>query len=154
MRVLRTVHLFLGLAGSGKSTLAYSVAGHPKYTVTRGEVLLDGENVLEMAVDERARAGLFLAMQYPVEIPGVSNVQFLREALNSQRKLRGQEPLNGGEFLKLAKEKAAAARATALAVGALGLGTGTGLSLSSRCSSMTREILRPCCSVPGCCEDR
>ncbi len=74
------VHAIMGPNGSGKSTLAYSIAGHPKYTVTEGEVLLDGENLLEMSVDERARAGLFLAMQYPVEVPGVSVANFLRTA--------------------------------------------------------------------------
>ena len=74
------VHAVMGPNGSGKSTLAYSIAGHPKYNVTDGEILLDGENVLEMSVDERARAGLFLAMQYPVEIPGVSVSNFLRTA--------------------------------------------------------------------------
>ena len=73
-------HAIMGPNGSGKSTLAYTIAGHPKYTVTEGEILLDGENVLEMAVDERARAGVFLAMQYPVEIPGVSVSNFLRTA--------------------------------------------------------------------------
>ena len=73
-------HAVMGPNGSGKSTLAYSIAGHPKYEVTDGEILLDGENVLEMSVDERARAGLFLAMQYPVEIPGVSVSNFLRTA--------------------------------------------------------------------------
>jgi Fe-S cluster assembly ATP-binding protein len=73
-------HAVMGPNGSGKSTLAYSIAGHPKYEVTDGEILLDGENVLEMAVDERARAGLFLAMQYPVEVPGVSVSNFLRTA--------------------------------------------------------------------------
>lgn len=73
-------HAIMGPNGSGKSTLAYSIAGHPKYEVTEGEILLDGENVLEMSVDERARAGLFLAMQYPVEIPGVSVSNFLRTA--------------------------------------------------------------------------
>ncbi|HIW64495.1 MAG TPA: Fe-S cluster assembly ATPase SufC [Candidatus Stackebrandtia excrementipullorum] len=73
-------HAIMGPNGSGKSTLAYSVAGHPKYTVTGGSVTLDGENVLEMSVDERARAGLFLAMQYPVEVPGVSVSNFLRTA--------------------------------------------------------------------------
>lgn len=73
-------HAIMGPNGSGKSTLAYSIAGHPKYSVTEGEILLDGENVLEMSVDERARAGLFLAMQYPVEIPGVSVSNFLRTA--------------------------------------------------------------------------
>jgi Fe-S cluster assembly ATP-binding protein len=74
------IHAVMGPNGSGKSTLAYSIAGHPKYTVTKGEILLDGENVLEMSVDERARAGLFLAMQYPVEIPVVSVSNFLRTA--------------------------------------------------------------------------
>ena len=73
-------HAIMGPNGSGKSTLAYSVAGHPKYEVTDGEILLDGENVLEMSPDERARAGLFLAMQYPVEIPGISVGNFLRTA--------------------------------------------------------------------------
>lgn len=74
------IHAIMGPNGSGKSTLAYSVAGHPKYEVTEGEILLDGESVLEMSVDERARAGLFLAMQYPVEVPGVSVSNFLRTA--------------------------------------------------------------------------
>jgi Fe-S cluster assembly ATP-binding protein len=73
-------HAIMGPNGSGKSTLAYTIAGHPKYTVTKGEILLDGEDVLDMSVDERARAGLFLAMQYPVEIPGVSVSNFLRTA--------------------------------------------------------------------------
>ena len=73
-------HAVMGPNGSGKSTLAYSIAGHPKYQVTKGEILLDGENVLDMSVDERARAGMFLAMQYPVEIPGVSVSNFLRTA--------------------------------------------------------------------------
>lgn len=74
------VHAIMGPNGSGKSTLAYTIAGHPKYTVVEGEILLDGENVLEMSVDARARAGLFLAMQYPVEIPGVTVTNFLRTA--------------------------------------------------------------------------
>lgn len=74
------IHAIMGPNGSGKSTLAYSIAGHPKYTVTKGQVFLDGEDVLEMSVDERARAGIFLAMQYPVEIPGVSVSNFLRTA--------------------------------------------------------------------------
>ncbi|NDB18483.1 MAG: Fe-S cluster assembly ATPase SufC [Actinobacteria bacterium] len=79
------IHAIMGPNGSGKSTLAYSIAGHPKYTVTEGEVLLDGVNVLEMSVDERARAGLFLAMQYPVEVPGVSVSNFLRTAATATR---------------------------------------------------------------------
>lgn len=82
-------HAIMGPNGSGKSTLAYSVAGHPKYEVTEGEILLDGENVLEMAVDERAKAGLFLAMQYPVEVPGVSVSNFLRTAKTA---LDGEAP--------------------------------------------------------------
>ena len=73
-------HAIMGPNGSGKSTLAYSLAGHPKYEITSGEVLLDGEDVLEMSVDERAKAGLFLAMQYPVEVPGVTVSNFLRTA--------------------------------------------------------------------------
>jgi len=82
-------HAIMGPNGSGKSTLAYAIAGHPKYTVTGGEVLLDGENLLEMSVDERARAGLFLAMQYPVEVPGVSVSNFLRSAVTA---VRGEAP--------------------------------------------------------------
>ena len=82
-------HAIMGPNGSGKSTLAYSIAGHPKYTVTQGRVLLDGEDVLEMAVDERARAGLFLAMQYPVEVPGVSVSNFLRSAATA---VKGEAP--------------------------------------------------------------
>ncbi|NHD17639.1 MULTISPECIES: Fe-S cluster assembly ATPase SufC [Actinopolyspora] len=78
-------HAFMGPNGSGKSTLAYAIAGHPKYNVTSGSVLLDGEEVLEMSVDERARAGLFLAMQYPVEVPGVSMSNFLRSAATATR---------------------------------------------------------------------
>jgi Fe-S cluster assembly ATP-binding protein len=82
-------HAIMGPNGSGKSTLAYSIAGHPKYTVTSGQVLLDGEDVLAMTVDERARAGLFLAMQYPVEVPGVSVSNFLRTAATA---VRGEAP--------------------------------------------------------------
>jgi Fe-S cluster assembly ATP-binding protein len=82
-------HAIMGPNGSGKSTLAYSIAGHPKYTVTGGEVTLDGEDVLAMTVDERARAGLFLAMQYPVEVPGVSVSNFLRTAATA---VRGEAP--------------------------------------------------------------
>ncbi len=82
-------HAIMGPNGSGKSTLAYSIAGHPKYTVTQGQVLLDGEDVLAMKVDERSRAGLFLAMQYPVEVPGVSVSNFLRTAVTA---VRGEAP--------------------------------------------------------------
>jgi Fe-S cluster assembly ATP-binding protein len=83
------VHAIMGPNGSGKSTLAYSIAGHPKYTITGGSVTLDGVDVLEMGVDERAKAGLFLAMQYPVEVPGVSVANFLRTAATA---LRGEAP--------------------------------------------------------------
>jgi Fe-S cluster assembly ATP-binding protein len=101
------VHAIMGPNGAGKSTLSYVLGGRPGYEVTGGSVTFEGQDLLEMEPHERAASGLFLGFQYPVEIPGVSNVQFLREALNSQRKSRGQEALSGGEFLKLAKEKAA-----------------------------------------------
>jgi len=100
------VHAIMGPNGAGKSTLAYTLGGRPGYEVTGGSVTFDGKDLFEMAPHERAAAGLFLGFQYPVEIPGVSNLQFLREALNSQRKGKGEEPLSGGAFIKLAKEKA------------------------------------------------
>ena len=100
------VHAIMGPNGAGKSTLAYVLGGRPGYEVTEGSVTFAGQDLLDLEPHERAAAGLFLGFQYPVEIPGVSNVQFLREALNSQRKARGEEPLSGGEFLKLAREKA------------------------------------------------
>ena len=101
------VHAIMGPNGAGKSTLSYVLGGRPGYEVTGGSVRFNGEDLLDMEPHERAAAGLFLGFQYPVEIPGVSNMQFLREALNSQRKARGEEPLTGGEFLKLAKDKSA-----------------------------------------------
>ena len=100
------VHAIMGPNGAGKSTLAYVLGGRPGYEVTGGSVTFNGQDLLDLEPHERASAGLFLGFQYPVEIPGVSNVQFLREALNAQRKARGEEPLTGGEFLKLAKDKA------------------------------------------------
>ncbi len=100
------IHAIMGPNGAGKSTLAYTLGGRPGYEVTGGSVDFDGQDLLEMAPHERAAAGLFLGFQYPVEIPGVSNVQFLREALNSQRRNRGETPLSGGEFLKLARAQA------------------------------------------------
>jgi Fe-S cluster assembly ATP-binding protein len=100
------IHAIMGPNGAGKSTLSYVLGGRPGYEVTGGSVTLDGQDLLELEPHERAAAGLFLGFQYPVEIPGVSFVQFLRESVNSQRKARGEEPLSGGEFLKLAKEKA------------------------------------------------
>ncbi len=102
------VHAIMGPNGAGKSTLSYVLGGRPGYEVTDGSVTFNGADLLDMPPHERAAAGLFLGFQYPVEIPGVSNVQFLREALNAQRKARGEEPLSGGEFLKLARAQAAA----------------------------------------------
>lgn len=101
------VHAIMGPNGAGKSTLGYTLGGRPGYEVTAGSVQFAGQDLLELEPHERAAAGLFLGFQYPVEIPGVSFVQFLRESLNAQRKSRGEEPLSGGEFLKLAREKAA-----------------------------------------------
>jgi Fe-S cluster assembly ATP-binding protein len=101
------VHAIMGPNGSGKSTLAKVLAGHPSYEVTAGEVIYDGKNLLEMLPDERARAGVFMAFQYPVEVPGVSNAQFLRLAYNEKQKHLGQEELDPLEFKDLLKEKAA-----------------------------------------------
>jgi Fe-S cluster assembly ATP-binding protein len=101
------IHAIMGPNGAGKSTLAYVLGGRPGYEVTEGTVTFAGQDLLALEPHERAAAGLFLGFQYPVEIPGVSNVQFLREAVNAQRRARGEEPLTGGEFLKLAREKAA-----------------------------------------------
>ena len=99
-------HAIMGPTGAGKSTLSNVLGGKPGYEVTGGSVQFMGQDLLDLEPHERAAAGLFLGFQYPVEIPGVSNVQFLREALNAQRKVRGEEALSGGEFLKLAKEQA------------------------------------------------
>jgi Fe-S cluster assembly ATP-binding protein len=101
------IHAIMGPNGSGKSTLSYVLGGRPGYEVTGGSVAFVGEDLLALEPHQRAAAGLFLGFQYPVEIPGVSFVQFLRESLNAQRKARGEEPLSGGEFLKLAREQAA-----------------------------------------------
>ena len=99
------VHSIMGPNGSGKSTLAQVLAGREDYEVTGGEVLFRGEDLLEMEADERAREGVFLAFQYPVEIPGVSNTQFLKSALNAVRKHRGQTELDAMAFLSLLREK-------------------------------------------------
>ncbi|MGE0750159.1 MAG: Fe-S cluster assembly ATPase SufC [Variibacter sp.] len=101
------IHAIMGPNGSGKSTLAYVLAGKEDYEVTEGEVLLDGENVLEMEPDERAAKGIFLAFQYPMEIPGVATMTFLRTALNAQRKRRGEGELTTPQFMKQVKETAA-----------------------------------------------
>lgn len=100
------VHAIMGPNGSGKSTLSYVLLGRDGYEVTEGEASLEGESLLEMEPEERAAAGLFLAFQYPVEIPGVGNMTFLRTAVNAQRKARGEEELSSAEFLKLIREKA------------------------------------------------
>lgn len=101
------IHAIMGPNGAGKSTLGYTLAGRPGYEVIEGSATLKGEDLLALEPHERAAAGLFLGFQYPVEIPGVSNLQFLREALNAQRKARGEEPLSGADFMRLAREKAA-----------------------------------------------
>lgn len=100
------IHAIMGPNGAGKSTLAYTLGGRPGYAVTGGSATFQGADLLDMEPHERAAAGLFLGFQYPVEIPGVSNLQFLRESLNSQKRARGEAELNGGEFIRLAKEKA------------------------------------------------
>ena len=97
------VHAIMGPNGAGKSTLGYVLGGRPGYEVTAGTVNFDNLNLLDMAPDERAAAGLFLGFQYPVEIPGVSNVQFLRTALNAQRRARGEPEMSAGDFLRLAR---------------------------------------------------
>lgn len=99
------VHAIMGPNGSGKSTLANVLAGNERFEVTEGEVSFQGKNILEMPVEERARMGLFLGFQYPVEIPGVSMVNFLKTAVNEHRKYRGEEPLTASQFLKLMQEK-------------------------------------------------
>jgi Fe-S cluster assembly ATP-binding protein len=99
------VHAIMGPNGSGKSTLSQVLAGREAYEVTGGEVRFDGRNLLEMPVEERATAGVFMAFQYPVEIPGVGNLHFLRTALNAQRRSRGQEELDAMDFMQLAREK-------------------------------------------------
>jgi len=101
------VHAIMGPNGSGKSTLAYVLAGRPGYEVSEGSASFDDRDLLAMEPHERAAAGLFLGFQYPVEIPGISYLQFLRESLNSQRRARGESELSAGEFIKLAREQAA-----------------------------------------------
>ncbi|HRV53324.1 MAG: putative ATP-dependent transporter SufC [Bacteroidia bacterium] len=99
------VHAIMGPNGSGKSTLASVLAGREEYNVTEGEVIFNGENILEMAPEDRARKGIFLAFQYPIEIPGVSNANFMKTAVNEVRKSKGLAPLDSKEFLKLMREK-------------------------------------------------
>ena len=99
------VHAIMGPNGSGKSTLSNVLAGRPGYEITEGEAYLQGQNILELSPEERARRGLFLAFQYPVEVPGVSNIYLLKAALNSIRKHRGEGEVDAMDFLQLAKEK-------------------------------------------------
>jgi Fe-S cluster assembly ATP-binding protein len=99
------VHAIMGPNGSGKSTLARALAGHPGYEVTEGQVLYQGQDLLEMDPDERAREGVFMAFQYPVEIPGVNNAYFLKAALNARRKHQGLDELDAMDFMKVVKEK-------------------------------------------------
>jgi Fe-S cluster assembly ATP-binding protein len=101
-----TVHAIMGPNGSGKSTLSYVLSGRDGYLVTDGSAALEGADILEMEPEERAAAGLFLAFQYPVEIPGVGNMTFLRTAVNAQRKARGEDEVSAADFLKLVREKA------------------------------------------------
>lgn len=99
------MHAIMGPNGSGKSSLAAVLSGRENYTVTQGEVIFDGQNLLEMSPEDRAREGVFLAFQYPVEIPGVSNINFLKTAINETRAYKGLPPMEAREFLKLTKEK-------------------------------------------------
>ncbi len=101
------VHAIMGPNGSGKSTLASVLAGNEKFTVTQGSVEFMGEDLLPMPIEERSRKGLFLGFQYPVEIPGVSMANFMKMAVNEQRKARGEEPLSAAEYLRMMKEKSA-----------------------------------------------
>ena len=101
------VHAIMGPNGSGKSTLAAVLAGNEKFTVTEGSATFLGRDLLEMPIEDRARLGLFLGFQYPVEIPGVTMANFMKLAVNEQRKFRGEEPLTAAEFLKLMREKSA-----------------------------------------------
>ena len=99
------VHAIMGLNGAGKSTLSNVIVGHPAYEVTEGEIIFNGKDLLKMAPEERAHEGIFLSFQQPVEIPGVSMVNFMRAALNAKRQYKGEEPLSAGDFLKLMREK-------------------------------------------------
>lgn len=99
------VHALMGQNGAGKSTLSNIIVGHPAYEVTEGEILFNGKDLLSLSPEERAHEGIFLSFQQPVEIPGVSMVNFMRAAVNAKRKYMGQEPMSAGDFLKLMREK-------------------------------------------------
>jgi len=100
------IHAIMGPNGSGKSTLASVIAGHPKFTITSGSILYNGKSLLDLEPEDRAREGVFLAFQYPIEIPGVSNANFMKTAVNELRKYRGEEPLDSSDFLKMMRKKA------------------------------------------------
>ncbi|WP_159943683.1 MULTISPECIES: Fe-S cluster assembly ATPase SufC [unclassified Nocardiopsis] len=131
-------HAIMGPNGSGKSTLAYAIAGHPRYEITEGEVLLDGENILEMSVDERARAGVFLAMQYPVEVPGVSMSNFLRSSVTA---VRGEAP----KLRQFSKELQGAMKDLAIdpAFAARGVNEGFSGGEKKRHEILQLELLKP-----------
>ena len=99
------IHAVMGTNGAGKSTLSNVIVGNPAYEVTEGEIIFNGQNILEMSTEERANAGIFLSFQHPVEIPGVSMTNFMRAAVNARYKAQGREPLSAGDFLKLMREK-------------------------------------------------
>jgi len=143
------VAAIMGPNGSGKSTLAYVLAGKDNYKVTEGDVLLNGESILEMAPDERAARGVFLAFQYPVEVPGVATMTFLRTALNAQRKKRGEPEVSTPEFMKLVRD-------TASRLGISQEMLAAPLTLASRAGrrSATRFCKWPCCSRNSRCSTR
>nr|WP_229582631.1 Fe-S cluster assembly ATPase SufC [Paracoccus sp. S-4012] len=139
------VHAIMGPNGSGKSTLSYVLAGRDGYEVTQGSATLDGRDILEMDPEVRAAEGLFLAFQYPVEIPGVGNMTFLRTALNAQLKARGQAELSSGDFLKLVREKA---KALAIDADMLRRGVNVGFSGGEK---KRNEILQMAVLEPRMC---
>ncbi|MCI5044304.1 MAG: Fe-S cluster assembly ATPase SufC, partial [Aquisalinus sp.] len=100
------VHAIMGPNGSGKSTLSYAVTGRDNYEVTKGDILLEGNSLLDMEPEERAASGLFLSFQHPMEIPGVATMNFIRTSLNAQRKVRGEDEVSAADFLRLVREKA------------------------------------------------
>ena len=138
------VHAIMGPNGSGKSTLSQVLAGNEAFDVTEGEVTFNGDNLLDLATEERAREGIFLAFQYPVEIPGVSNLQFLRTSVNAMRKHHGIEDMNAAEFMKLAKE---VSKQVDLDPAFLKRGVNEGFSGGEKTVSYTHLTLPTICSV-------
>jgi len=136
------VHAIMGPNGSGKSTLSYVLAGRDGYDITDGEILLDGENILDMEADERAAAGLFLAFQYPIEIPGVATMTFLKTAINAQRRARGEGELSTPDFMRAVKEASAALKIdTAMLRRALNVGFSGGEK--KRAEVLQMALLQP-----------